>query len=449
MTVTPQPDTGTLTVGATDSDPEAVVRLVDAFAEETVGYFRDQAEQDARLRIRAAERRADALTGDLRAAQKALGDGDDAILQARVTALRDQYSLQYSEIIDLNRQLGGAGPLQVLQRAVAIPLAQSTFTPPSSPLARLGISALVGLLLGAALSLLVERLDSRLRTTEQVEESFGLPVLAEIPSLPLGQRGRRAIVSAEMPASATAEAHRSLRSAVLLLGPEGGKDPVDGPEGSLVVLVTSALPGEGKTTTVANLAAVMAEAGRRVLVLSLDLRNPRVHEYFEVENGVGVSDLLAPGSDLTLDEVVSPTRLKGVEIVTSGHRLDLPGALMSGAPTLLELARARADVVLVDSAPMLSTSDAVDLAQYIDVALVVSRLNKTTTTHAAATQRLLSRLGVPALGTVLVGSRSTGVQDGIYRVVGRPLGRGDTPLADTSGTQASVRAATANHRSDS
>jgi capsular exopolysaccharide synthesis family protein len=424
---------GTVTVSSTDSNAKALTSRVNAFADQTVSYFADKQREDTKSRIAAAKAQLKVIGKQLKAVQGAgaahaasgttpgAGSGD-ATAQAKAAALKSQYSAQYGTIVGLQRHLGGSGPLEVLQPAVAIPQSSGAFTPPTNPWARLGISAVLGLLLGAALALLVERLDSRLRTREQVEESFGLPVLAEVPALPLGQRGKRAILSADMPASATAEAHRSLRSAVLLLGPDGrAADGARSSAGSspLIVLVTSALPNEGKTTTVANLAAVMAEAGRSVLVLSFDLRNPRLHEYFETENGVGVSDLLAPRSHLTLDSVARQTRLAGVELVTSGQRLDHPGALLASAGPLLRAARERADVVLIDTAPMLTASDAIDLAQYVDVALLVSRLNKTTTTHAAAAQRLLSRLGVPALGTVLVGSRSAGSHSsGAYRMAG-------------------------------
>lgn len=444
VTVTPSTDNGTVAFASTDSDASSVVKRVNAFARATVSYFRDQSQSDVAARLRSAKTQLKGIEAQLNQAQHELTlTPEDAIAQAKVSSLKSQYSEQYALVGQLNRQLGGVGPLSMLQPGVAIPQSAGAFTAPTNPLARLGISTLLGVLLGAALALLIERLDSRLRTREQVEESFGLPVLAEIPALPLGQRGKRAILSADMPASATAEAHRSLRSAVLLLGPDGRSG--DGQAAlatrtPLVVLVTSALPNEGKTTTVANLAAVMAEAGRSVLTLSFDLRNPRLHDYFEVENGPGVSDLLAPRRQVTFESVCRQTRLTGVEMVTSGQRLDHPGALLASAGPLLEAARRRADVVLIDTAPMLTASDAIDLAQYVDVALVVSRLNKTTTTHAAATQRLLSRLGVPALGTVLVGSRSAGALSGAYRMSGLHITRSpeEQALISSSGNPDSI-----------
>jgi capsular exopolysaccharide synthesis family protein len=181
-------------------------------------------------------------------------------------------------------------------------------------------------------------------------------------------------------------------------------------------MVTSAVPGAGKTTTVANLAAVMAEAGRRVLVLSLDLRNPTIHTHLGVANATGISDLLAADRGHHLDQVVRETSIPGVSIATSGHDTDHPGALLASVGPLVEAARRLADVVIVDAPPMLTVSDALDVARHADVTLLVSRLNKTTQTQAQECQRLFKRLGVSALGTVLVGSRPAGARYG-YPVV--------------------------------
>lgn len=416
VTVTPVADTSTLTISSTDAEADVVMERVNAFATATVDYFRDKGQAEAQGRVRALNRQVENTSDQLRDIQAQLAvQPADAILQAQKDALQGEYSTQFGEIASLKQQLGGPGPLDLLQSGVAIPQTTGGFVAPTNALARLSIAAVLGLLLGAALALIVERIDSRLRTRDQVEEAFALPVLAEIPVLPWSQRTQREIISVERPASATAEAFRALRSAVLLHRPDGPNSALGGTShegGSLVVLVTSALPGEGKTTTVANLAAVLAEAGRKVLILSLDLRNPCLHEYLDVANGTGISDLLAADRGEHLDQILRDTCLRGVQVATSGQQLDHPGALLASAGPMLDAARALADVTLIDTAPMLTVSDAVDLAQHVDVALIVSRLNKTTSGHAAASQRLLSRLGVPALGTVLVGSRPTGAQDG-------------------------------------
>jgi len=419
VTVTPQDATGTVSIATTDPDADAAAARVNAFARATVDFFRDRQAQEDAARAEVLQGQLDRTTQQLERAQARAGDGSNAVVEAQVSALQTQYSAEYNELNELNRNVGASDLVTLLQPGVPIPQSAGAAEPipaPSSPFLRIGAAALLGLLLGGALALVVERLDSRMRTREQAEDAIGLPVLAEVPLM--AKRQREGIVSAERPASTVAEAFRGLRSSVLLLSPTlgHGAAPRKGRRDAIVVMVTSALPGAGKTTTVANLAAVMAEAGRRVLVLSLDLRNPTVHQHFGLANSTGLSELLSADRGRHLEQVVHETSLPGVSIATSGHDTDHPGALLASVGPLLEAARTLADVVLVDAPPMLTVSDALDLARHTDVTLLVSRLNKTTRAQAQECQRLFRRLGVSALGTVLVGSRPAGARYG-YPVV--------------------------------
>jgi len=414
VAVTPSSETGTLTITATDTDQKAVEELVNAFADSTVSYFRDQQVELDRARTVELQEAIDATTRKLQQAKAQVGSGNPEVVQANIQSFQDLLTTQFTELNQINTG-GSTDLLEVLQPGVAIPQETAAFAPPSNPWTRGGIAALLGLLLGAALALVVERLDSRMRTREQVEDTIGLPVLAEIPLMP--KRQRTGVVSAERPASSVAEAFRGLRSSVLLVSPSlRGSGQQRGRNGSIVLMVTSAMPGAGKSTTVANLAAVMAEAGRTVLVLSLDLRNPSIHRYFGVPDVTGISELLAADRGRHLAQVVHETDVPGVSMVTSGHDTDHPGALLASVGPLIEAARSIAEVVIIDVPPMLTVSDALDVARHADVTLLVSRLNKTTQSQAEECQRLFKRLGVSALGTVLVGSRPAGARYG-YPVV--------------------------------
>jgi capsular exopolysaccharide synthesis family protein len=433
VTVNPSVETSTMTLTSTDTDASSAAARANAFAQATVDFFRQQQTSDLKGRLRALNKQVRTTSIHVREVQQQLaGTPNDPLLNARLDALTGQVTALYSQIASIKSQLGGHGPLTVLQRAVEIPQGSQGFNAPRDPRARLIIAALLGLVLGAAVALLVERIDSRLRSREQAEASYALPVLAEIPALPFGHRDSKGITSARRPGGALAESYRTLRSALLVLGPEVTA-PSPGAGGShqrngYVVLVTSALPGEGKTTTVANLAVVLAETGRQVLVMSMDLRNPRLHTLFETPNAAGISDLLADGDGSHLEQVVRDTGIRGVRVATGGQQLDHPGALLASAGPMLRAARATADVVLVDTAPLLTVSDTIDLVAHTDVALVVSRLNRTTTYQASAAQRLLSRLGIPALGLVLVGGRRAGSVEG-YRfndILGRNGGVGSS-----------------------
>ena len=400
-------DTGSLAISSIGSDGPETAERVNTFAAELIAYLERRDQQERQERREALQVRLDEVAVKLKSLDRAVAaDPSDSILTSR----RDAQSKLY---VSLLQQINGldtviAPPLRVLQEGVAVPEVTSRFAPPSSTRDRLLIGGLLGLLLGGALALVVERVDSRLRTRDQVEKALDLPVLAEIPALPWNLRSEVTVLSATEPGSATAEAYRTLRSSVQLLRSGGRNQP--GQQDPMVVLVTSARPKEGKTTTVANLAVVMAEAGRRVLVLSFDFRNPRIHTYLDVPSGAGLSDLLSAKWPLDLAVVVRDSAFIGVQVVTSGQELGHPGALLAGAGPLIARARELADVVLVDTAPLLSVSDAIDLSPHVDAALVVSRLNRTTAQEAAGVQRLLARLRVPAVGAVLVGAGSGGLE---------------------------------------
>ncbi len=147
-------------------------------------------------------------------------------------------------------------------------------------------------------------------------------------------------------------------------------------------------------------------------------------------NGTGISELLSADRGHHLEQVVHETSIPGVSLASSGHDTDHPGALLASVGPLIEAARALADVVIVDAPPMLTVSDALDVARHTDVTLLVSRLNKTTQSQALECQRLFKRLGVSALGTVLVGSKPAGARYG-YPVVAPADGAAHHTLDDS------------------
>jgi capsular exopolysaccharide synthesis family protein len=409
-------EAGSITLAYENPDAEQAAAVPNAFADELLSELkRQQTEQTEQLSQQETqlERRLAELDARLRSSPS-----DSSAEAARDTARR-LYSDVGAQLATLQNSLDAPAALTLLQRAVPLESGDSGGGGPiASTGGRLGVAIGLGLMLGIALALLVERVDSRVRTREQAETAFGLPVLAEIPALPWQHRRSVSVVSAREPGSATAEAYRALRSAVLLLRPHSdrrhaGRGVAHDPA---VILVTSARAAEGKTTTVANLAVVMAESGRRVLVLSLDFRNPKVHRYLDVPSGSGLSDLLSTGRAQDLELVVRDTQFPGVRVATSGQETGHPGALLASVGPLIDRARELADIVLIDTAPLLSVSDAVELSPHVDAALVVSRVNRTTSQQAAAAHRLLSRMGVPALGAVLIGTGGTPIAFDAYTV---------------------------------
>ncbi len=289
-----------------------------------------------------------------------------------------------------------------------------------SAAARALLAGLIGLLLGVAAVLLHFRLDPRLRTPEDVERAFGYSVIGEVPVISRRDRRDQVLHAVDRPRSYVTEAHRYLRSALLFarftFAPRPVHDltdshslstpthddpaalhavtPASGDERQArVVMVTSPGAAEGKTTTAANLAVTLAEAGYDTVLINCDHRIPRAHEMLglpylpgEVQE-TGVPDLLFI-ADVERDIYTTPER------ISERQR------------SVIDRARQVVDVVVLDTAPILATNDAVDLLPSTDLVVVVCREGKTTADDAADARDLLDRMGVPVAGVLVTGARS-------------------------------------------
>lgn len=329
--------------------------------------------------------------------------------------------------VDYFNELGSGTTLSILQSATPVPNMPTggAVVPPNRAL-RTGLGTLVGLLLGLGLAIVLDHLDARLRTRDEIGEATGLPIVAEIPKLSRSERQTGGIIVSQSPLSVYSDGYRAARSAVLHSsskpmesktsrpgtgGTFGHWEPEDsyevapalpaGPGGS-VIMITSALPGEGKTTSAANIAASFAETGKRVLVMDADLRSPNLHELFDVPQGAGVSDYLTRPESVSLAALVRPTTVEGVGIVTAGNQLENPATLTSRMEPLIQAARKIADVVIVDSSPILGASDGFDIIPLVDSVLLVVRSGRLTAVAAQRVGELLKRFQVPVAGVVLV-----------------------------------------------
>ena len=220
--------------------------------------------------------------------------------------------------------------------------------------------ALVGALLAGSLAVFgLEQLDNTFRSSEQIEDLIGLPALGLVPAITgLDKRyGAPQDYVLDNPNSPFGEAVRSLRTAMLLTSM--GAPPK-------TVLLTSSIPGEGKTSMAMCLARVHARSGRRTLIVDCDVRRPRLHELTGVANQAGLSDVLL--QDRELNEVVHTDERSGAHFVTAGGPVPDPAALLASdrMRRLLKDVASRYDLVIVDSPPVLSVSDARVLSQMVD-----------------------------------------------------------------------------------
>jgi tyrosine-protein kinase Etk/Wzc len=222
---------------------------------------------------------------------------------------------------------------------------------------------LVGLALGVGTVFLREQLDTSVKSPEDVEQ-LGISVLGVIPRMDLGRKGVRMPVTDTSPRAPASEAYRDLRTSLRFSATEG-------PMRSLVV--TSAGPREGKSMTVANLAVVMAQAGKRVLLVDTDLRRPVMHNIFALKREPGLTEVIADIRSLDDPGVIDSTGVENLSVLTCG-RLPHNPAEMVGSGRMRTLAREleeRFDIVLLDSPPVAVVTDPIVLSAIADATLVV------------------------------------------------------------------------------
>lgn len=275
-------------------------------------------------------------------------------------------------------------------RVVTLQPAQVPTTPvaPNMQLS-LVVGAVLGLGVGLAAALLRSLLDQRVRTAADVEAAVPVPLLGRIPFDT--DTAERPLAISAAPQSARAEAYRALRTNVHFLFRENRG----------VFVVTSSGPGEGKSTTAANLALAFADAGHRVALIDADLRLPRVAEYFGIEGGVGLSDVLV--GRVRLNDVIQRWGRSALFLLPAGTVPPNPAELLgsSAMEELVQAASAAFDVVIIDAPPLLLVTDAAVVARVTTGAILVAASGSTPAGRLSAAAKSIEAVGATVLGTVL------------------------------------------------
>jgi capsular exopolysaccharide synthesis family protein len=289
--------------------------------------------------------------------------------------------MQISSSINLSDPNNNLTNVRVVQRA-------KPATVPYKPNTKknLTLSLLLGFLFGLGLTFLLDFLDNTVDTSRDLEELIRLPVLASIPKVVLSERSilpvsrkkvgnktaetKVGLIAHHDAKSPAAEAYRDLRTAILLSG--AGKPP-------RTITVTSAVPGEGKSSTILNLGIVFAQLGKRVVVVDSDLRRPRLHLSLEQPNDAGASTYLS-GMSTRIEELIQPTMVNHLDFLPSGPQPPNPSELLNGpvfGKMLVALKEAGYDHILLDAPPVLAVADPMILASIVDCTLVVIRSGST------------------------------------------------------------------------
>jgi capsular exopolysaccharide synthesis family protein len=323
-----------------------------------------------------------------------------------LTDLETRTAAQTAELRDLEDQLitlrstfatllpqssaSASNVLTVVEPAVAP-------TVPVAPLPLLNtlLAAALGLLVVAGIAFVTEQLDDSIKDGEAVREVTNLSNLGTIAQIK-GDRGRSEIyrmVTLLYPRSSIAESYRALRVNIEFAS-------VDAPVHTL--LVTSAAPGEGKTTTAANLAVAFAQAGRRVLLVDADLRWPGVQKSFNLPNVQGLTTLLR-GEETDVNAVSQPSEQDNLRILTTGQLPPNPAEQLGSQrmQAVLGLLRQNADLVIFDSPPLQAVADAAVVSAFTDATLLVIDAEHSRRRHVRMATATLTRAGARVLGVVL------------------------------------------------
>jgi capsular exopolysaccharide synthesis family protein len=345
--------------------------------------------QAARARENALSANVDRAKSDTRKVER------DSVQLSALKREVESHRQMYQALTDRSKETGLESELSTLD-LTNVRIVERAETPraPISPnrTRNYQIALLIGLGIGIGLTLLFENFDNTLRTPEDVK-AMSLPFLGMIPAVaPAAGTTTARPAALRYPEGPVAEAYRVVRTNLLFSSvAEGGR----------AIIVTSSNPGEGKTTTTANLAISLAANGAKVLVVDADLRRPTLHQHFAISKTPGLSDVIVGKRQIS--EAVQSARGKALHVLPCGYIPPNPAELL-GSTVMRDIVRAlktRYDWVLIDTPPVLAMADTPVLCPFVDgVILVVA----SEASHRPAVQRAidqLSSVGGTVIGAVL------------------------------------------------
>jgi len=314
-------------------------------------------------------------------------------LQARRSDAQTQYST-YRDTLD-KLQVDAAVRSGGAQLVAGAELPGVPVRP--TPIRNAALALALGVLIGIGLAFLFEFLDDTIKSPDDLERHApGVAFLGAIPAVSDWRNRERAqVVTIDAPRSPAAEAYRALRTSVQFVAL---RQPLQ------TLLLTSPMSSEGKSTTITNLGVILARSGKDVVIVDCDLRRPRLHDFFGLDNAVGFTSVLLG------DEPLSAA-LRTVDIGTGGSLRVLPSGALPPNPSellgtnrvaeLLTALQGTADIVLIDSPPLLPVTDALVLSRRVDGVLLVATAGLTSRRYLARGVGMLAHAEAPIIGTTL------------------------------------------------
>jgi capsular exopolysaccharide synthesis family protein len=401
--------TDVIAIYVTSSSPEVAQKAANSYASnyeqlrraQLISSYTDQAEE--------LDNQADAVGEEVATIESEIsaspGAAENESLRQEATGLRSRQTELRLQASDARLQSRLQGDRVRVEKTANLPV----FADSPTPLRDAGVAAAVALVFAIGLVFLLEQLDNRIKSPEQVlKASGGVPMLGSISVYSTTRRTTRKFHAAHRtlvpPTSPAAESYRTLATSLRFssLGKEKS-----------TILITSSSGGEGKTTVTANLAAVLAENGLRVVVVSADLRRPMLGELLGIEETAkGLTSAMLGDRDLSsCFESVSLPSGRSMFVLPSGPLPHEPAVLLGSdmfGTVLEQIKKAGADFILVDCAPVLPVSDPLAASRHVDGVVVVALHGRTKEANLAETVDRLQQLDADIIGVVLNGVPTSG-----------------------------------------
>lgn len=413
---TAAPETNSITISSQSANPVEGKRVVDAFAKAFLQITNADLLKDQQRKLGELQKSVDTATSQLSAFDSA--NPQAATLDAavstdpRIKALAEQRGniIQVQQqaqqtLVQAQLSTSESLPYSALGTPTASPAKSSLLNVPTSPTLRAGLLGFLGLLLGIGLVLIIERAKQRIDTREELAEAIGVPIISEVGYLPRSKRTRHGDGRLRLE-GVWAEPYRRVRAAIQFVQaqppPPGGRQP-------RVFLITSAQPGEGKSTSTALTALALAEVDIPTVVVGGDFRRPAVELLLGGSGSPTLQDFAQMTLDRpTVDEVVRSTPEPSLWVAPSGPSTREVATLTNATKDLVQECVARGATVIIDSSPLQAANDTVDLLSVVDEVILIVRSGDATAAGLTDSVDLLRRHNAHLLGVVLVGTPGVG-----------------------------------------
>ena len=444
----PDPATGALAISAT-GNKEAAPQVANIFADELLKSLEERVKSRFDRQVTRTTANRDSVNAQLAGIDSQLVFTPDPIVRSQLLQRRTALQTKKDQLDQDLSQLTLSGPDPVPLKTLAAAtvatesLIKSAGGTALEPNQRMLVGGGIGLFLALALLVITELLGARIRDVAGTESAARMPVIAEIPVVKMDRADRFQVATSAEPASLTAEAYRSLRTSLLAMWQRHPKNvAVTGANGNgktngngnghgsapgagtvtrgrplRTLLVTSPGPAEGKSISVVNLAAAFAETGVTVIVIDADFRRPTQTRYFDRPRNPNLGDIDLSCEPEDLEAILQETEVPGVRLAASAPTKSDPGHAIAVAKAAIAAAAQLADLVIVDSPPILLANDAADLALGVDASVLLARSGWTRRSGVVSSADLLRRLEATVIGVVIVGAEH-GVRAGYYGYYG-------------------------------